>query len=329
MLTGSRARLLAGLAISAGCLILAFRSVPLEELGQALTQGNYWWLTLAVTAQFIGLLARARRWQVLLAERAGFWELFWAQVVGFLGNNILPLRAGEAARVMLVRQRTGLPIVQVATSVIVERALDVLSVLLLLLSLFPLVKVPSGIATAAVVLAGGLALAVVVLIVLSAWGNALEAAVAAVLVNRSPRLRTLVTGRVAELQSGLAPLRLPRAAGEAAVWSAAAWAASIGTAWAVIQALVPGDGWVEAAFMIAVVAIGISAPSSPGFIGVFQFVGQQALVLPFPERYSPASALSVALLTHLVYYVITNVLGMVGLSRAGISLANLRGATPP
>ena len=37
-----------------------------------------------------------------------------------------------------------------------------------------------------------------------------------------------------------------------------------------------------------------TVPSSPGFIGVFQLVGQQALVAPFPERYTPSAALSIA-----------------------------------
>jgi uncharacterized membrane protein YbhN (UPF0104 family) len=68
----------------------------------------------------------------------------------------------------------------------------------------------------------------------------------------------------------------------------------------------------------------VSLPSSPGFIGVFQFVGQQALVTPFPDRFTPAAALTVALLYHAVYYVTTTALGAVGLARLGLSLRSVR-----
>ena len=70
----------------------------------------------------------------------------------------------------------------------------------------------------------------------------------------------------------------------------------------------------------AIIAIGISVPSSPGFVGIFQFIGQQALVAPFPERYSLGSALSIALLAHAVYYVLTSGAGLLALLRLGLSL---------
>jgi hypothetical protein len=52
-------------------------------------------------------------------------------------------------------------------------------------------------------------------------------------------------------------------------------------------------------------------------------VGQQALVVPFPSKYTPASALAVALLSHLVFYLVTSGMGALGLWRLGTSLARL------
>ena len=57
---------------------------------------------------------------------------------------------------------------------------------------------------------------------------------------------------------------------------------------------------------------------------MFQFVGQQALVLPFGAKYDPATALAVTLVTHLLmYYLITTSLGVIGLWRLGESFAGL------
>ena len=75
---------------------------------------------------------------------------------------------------------------------------------------------------------------------------------------------------------------------------------------------------------MATISIGLSIPSSPGFVGVFQFIGQQALVAPFPERYTATSALSVALLAHMLYYVVSSGLGLLGLLRLGVPLGALR-----
>ena len=54
-------------------------------------------------------------------------------------------------------------------------------------------------------------------------------------------------------------------------------------------------------------------------------MGQQALVTPFPYRYTAASALLIALLNHAVYYVTSSALGVLGLARLGLSLRAARG----
>jgi uncharacterized membrane protein YbhN (UPF0104 family) len=64
-------------------------------------------------------------------------------------------------------------------------------------------------------------------------------------------------------------------------------------------------------------------PSSPGFVGVFQLVGQQALVLPFGSKYDLATALAITLTAHLTYYLLTTLLGLVGLLYVGESVLGL------
>lgn len=320
-------RILLGVAISALCLVLAFRSVPLDELGQALGHANYWWLGPAALAQIVAVLARARRWQVLLLGRARYAELFWAQAIGFLGTNIFPLRAGEAARVVVAAQRARLPIAQVGATALLERILDVLTILLLLIGLLGSVRVPPAAQTAALVVGGALVVAVLGLLGLLLLGQRSETIVEAV-VRRVPivgdRLRSMVIARWRELVEGLEVVRQPGRMGSAVAWSLATWAASIGTCWAVIEAIAPGATFVEPAFAIAAISLGLTVPSSPGFVGVFQFIGQQALVTPFPGRYTPSSALTIALLTHMVYYILTTALGVVGLARLGLSLGSIR-----
>jgi uncharacterized membrane protein YbhN (UPF0104 family) len=81
--------------------------------------------------------------------------------------------------------------------------------------------------------------------------------------------------------------------------------------------------WIEAGFMVVSLSLALTVPSSPGFIGVFQYVGQQALVVPFGSKFDAGTALAATLTAHLVYYLITTALGIVGLWRFGGSLSGL------
>ena len=107
-------------------------------------------------------------------------------------------------------------------------------------------------------------------------------------------------------------------------WSLALWAAGIGTFWVSIEAVVPGGSLLEASFALTAVAFGVALPSSPGFIGVFQFIGQQALAAPFPDRYTDANALVIAILNHAAFYIPNSLLGFIGLARLGLSLRSVR-----
>ena len=93
-----------------------------------------------------------------------------------------------------------------------------------------------------------------------------------------------------------------------------------------MRAFVPNPTVLEAIFIVSVLALSFTVPSSPGYIGVFQFVGQQALVIPFGSKYSPVSALAIALTVHAIFYITTSLLGIIGISRFGISVTGLRAA---
>jgi glycosyltransferase 2 family protein len=315
---------LLGVAISLLCFWLAFRGVPLGELVSAFAGANYWWILPATAAQLLGSLARARRWQVLLLNQVSFADAFWALMIGLLGNNVLPLRAGEAARVVVVSQRTGLPLAQVAGSVVLERALDVATILGLLLLLLPLMQVPPAAMAAAIALGAGLALAAVLVLILLAAPERCESVLRTVSRRLPDRVGQLILRQWQELSAGFATLRDRRTVGRIVWWSVLSWAGTVGMCWAIIEAVAPGASAIEPTFTTVAISLGIALPSSPGYIGVFQLVAQQALLLPFPSRYTASSALSVAILVHALYYVFTTSLGAVGLARLGLSLARVR-----
>jgi glycosyltransferase 2 family protein len=317
-------RVLLGVAITTVCLVLALRNVPVDELRGTLERVNYWWLLPAAAAQLASLGAKAGRWRVLLLERAGAAEVFWAQAIGLLGTNLFPLRAGEAARVLTISRRARIPLASVAASVLVEAVLDVVIVLALLASLLTFAPLPPAVTAAGLALGAVLVPVLAVGVLLMARADRALAILSIVLSPLPRPLRASLYGIAQDASAALHGLRGGRAVGRVLGWSALMWASAVAGAWAVIEAVAPGASPLEPLFAVAAISLGIAVPSSPGGVGVFELVGQQALLLPFPERYTPSSALVVALLAHSLYYALTSALGAVGLARLGLSLANVR-----
>jgi len=312
-----------GIVISGLCLWLALKDVPLGTLKGVLATARYAWLVPAVAVQLLAVLARALRWQEILSRRGILRETFWGHCVGFLFTNLLPFRAGDPARAAVVADKTGIPFLQVGGSVVVERVIDVATVLLALVLLLPWMQVPPLVRQA------GILFGVVVIVALGGlwmmvrFREPAMARVRAILgrARRLPAERLL--GWSDQLLDGFAPLTRPLVALRVLVWSVLSWTLSIAIYWCVLHAFQPDASWVEAGFMVVSLSLAITVPSSPGFIGVFQYVGQQALVLPFGAKYDAGTALAATLTAHLVYYLITTALGIVGLWRFGESLSGL------
>lgn len=325
---GTSARIALGLVISGICLWLAVAQVPISELGGVFSEVNYYWLIPSIVLTLVSLWSRGWRWRVLLANRGPVGEYVWAQAIGCLLTNVFPLRAGEAGRVVVVNRRLAIPLVQVGASVILERAVDLAVVLSLFSSVLLVMDVPSAIAVGAQLAAVGLVVAWLGLLVLLVFGRRLTWLVRLVLSRFPERLNALGISVWDDLLVALEPLRSLRVVLQVAAWSAVTWAAAVFSFWACIEAVVPGANLVESTFALTAIALGVAVPSSPGFFGVFQYVGKLALAVPFPDRYTEATAVTIAVLNHATYYVSTTGAGLVALARLGMSLRAVRVTAP-
>lgn len=306
--------------VTALSLFLALRSVPVGDLLHELTDIRPEWLAATLLAQGISLLARAARSHALLHGLGRYSDIFWPQAVGLLLTNIVPFRAGEAARALLVSRRLGLPIGHVGASIVVENVLDVVMVMLLLVACIPLMPVPPVVAAAGLALGGAVGV-VVVGLVLVVWLNERAERLAGAFAHLLPsRFRGFVRAQWSGSLAGLGALGSIGVAARALGYTLVIWLCAVASFWAVIEAVVPGARILEPAFAVTGITLGAAIPSTPGSLGVFELAGQAALVTPFPDRYTPASALSVAILAHALFYVLTLVLGAVALARLGVSL---------
>ena len=319
----NRINVFVGLIITVFCVWLAFYKVPFTDLTHVISGGYYYWLIPAVTAQLLAILARSQRWAVLLGRQHILETSIWSQGIGYLFTNLLPFRLGEVARVLVMSERIKMPFVQVAGTAIVERLLDVGTMILALVLILPWMQVPGEIVKSGEIFGMLVLLGILVIILLARFKEASFVLVDRVCVVFSFLPKTMILARWAELNEGLTPLLHGFIAFKVIALSILSWLFSGAVFFCAIQMFQPTGFFLEAVFMMVSLSFAVIVPSSPGFIGIFQFIGQQALVIPFGLKYSVSSALAIALIAHLVYYILSTLLGIIGVWRIGQSFTNL------
>lgn len=318
---GNMRGLFLGLLISALSLALVLYFVDLAALREALRLADYRYLVPAAAAFLVSLVARGLAWRTLLLEGASLQKTFFTVNEGYLLNNVLPFRLGEVGRAFLLsRTVPGLAFWQVASTILIERAFDVAITVGMLLVTLPFVlgapwARPVAYGMGAIVLLG-----LVALHLLARYRERVQALYRRAAA-RWPAIDRLDEERVEAFFTGLEALVDPLRFLRALAWMLVVWALTLLQYYLVLLAFVPSARLLWSAFSLGVTAMGVAVPSSPGYLGVFE----AALVgaLSVFEGVTASAALAYAVVVHLMYLLITAVLGMWGLVRDGLTLGQV------
>lgn len=120
--------LLLGACVSAVALYFAFKNIPFYELIDYLTTIDYIWVLPAVAVALLTFVIRAFRWQIILGGHAagiGFRQAFHPLMIGFMINCILPGRAGEVVRPIVLSKKDKVPFTTGLATVAAERVFDI------------------------------------------------------------------------------------------------------------------------------------------------------------------------------------------------------------
>ena len=126
---------LLGAAASVVFMALALRRLDAHALYESLRgMQAFPWIPLGVASYLVGHVVRGFRCRLLVAREASL-PLYTAAnvvVVGYAANNVFPARLGELIRAGMLTERTGIPVAQSLTITLIERVLDGLAILTLL-----------------------------------------------------------------------------------------------------------------------------------------------------------------------------------------------------
>jgi len=273
-------------------------------------------LLLGMTSNILSILVRVWRWRLFLApaKKDSSWKVLTvATFGGYFISTVLPGRLGEVIRPLYAAAREGIPRVTCLTTAVVERFLDMLTLLVLFgiylwlyrpetaaYSLDMLVRIASiGI--------GGLILLFIVLLVLATSATRF----------RMPRF---LQRHYESFRTGLQALKGFGTLGGLVGLSLLIWLLVAVNTWCVLLAFDLRLPWVVPFMLMAVSAVGFLIPT-PGGIGGVHKAFQVGLVVFHGVNYDLATAISI--IGHLLSMGPIALIGFAGFVLSGVPVRDM------
>jgi uncharacterized protein (TIRG00374 family) len=321
----NRLKIALAVLISVALIGYLLWSVDLRALGAQLSRTQWGWVALGAACGVLGLYARAIRWRYLFPPATHPPALVPGIMIGYMANNVLPLRAGELVRVYVVTRRWRGGFWTALATLVVERVLDSLAIVLILGVLVLLVPVPAVYRYGALLV---LAIDVAAVSALTLFAVFPEAGrrIVVRLTRRWPAAERRVVHLYETFVRGLEGVRTAAHALPLAAWTAVVWILPALAAWTTLRAVGLDLPWLAGWMVLAFVGLAISVPSAPGYLGTFH-AAAAAAVQPF--GIDPSAGVAFAIVMHASQYVIVTLVGWAYLVREGITLAEATHAQAP
>ncbi len=319
-----------GLAISLGCLAYLLREVDLARLWELLLQVHplYYLMIVAVYAWIFFL--RSQRWRILLSpvKPCKVGDLYSANLIGFMANNLLPARLGELVRAFAADRLSQVPASSALATLIIERILDGMTLLVILFValIFADPAAQAGAFNVAYLRGAGLVLLAAYLGVLALmaalwrWPGATTGWLSGLAGRINQRLGVAVERILAHFTEGLALLGQARHLPLLLAQSAAMWTLTLLSFYLFLPAVGLPLNPLMAAMALAGASLAAAVPSGPGYIGTTQLAMMWAMMM---VGASDDRAAAFAMIFWAACYFPITIAGLVEMMRRGLSLGSL------
>lgn len=320
--------MLVGIAISAALLYASLRGIRFSQVLEHIRGARLAPMLLGVALATSTFFLRIFRWQLLLrgddGRRLEPVPLWHAIAMGFMANNILPLRMGEVVRTFAASKLTNTRFPSVLASIAVERLFDAIVVVALLAGGLFTAQLPrselSG-RVANIVMFGGIAAVLGLLVAGLVVAFPLLAERLVRLVVPSERMAAKLVAVIEAVRHGFSVLRSPGRIAGVVLWSLVIWTVSALSFWIMLSAFGIRAELPVALLMQGLIMFGIALPSSPGYVGVFEAPIILLLGLYLVDKNLAAAY---ALTYHVTTFIPITLLGAWSVFRTNLGLGALR-----
>lgn len=311
-------------AIGVACFALAVWGIDWQGVWEQLREVSPAWVVAALVCSVVNILLKAVRWRVILRPEGGlpYLPVTRAMVIGQFLNSVLPLRAGEVARVYFARTldsvNTGLSVGSIA----LEKLIDSAALVVLALVVLARVPLPEEVRVSGIWTSGIFTLLLVALVAAVVIAPLRQRLVAVGLglfrwfesLGLPSSARVFVQRQTTGALESLAVYRSRRATVWLVVTTVLVWFTAALTNWLVIRALGLDLGWAAALAILVVLMVGATVPGLPGRFGSFQLF---TLLATIPFGVSQEQGLALGVVLHLVVFVPIWVMGAIAFLTAG------------
>ncbi len=307
-----------GILISILFLDLALRNIDFRIVLNSFKSIDLKYLALCIVFQFASLSCRAYLWKNILSyeKDARYSHLFEALLIGYMGNNILPFRMGEAMRAYTIGKKEEMSRTLAFASVILERLIDLFVLLSFFLTLVFFIDLERWVVLSGMVVFVFLLIVILIFYALAYDFLRIPSKLYYNIIRYIPESLIGTMERIAgSFLKGIKLIKNFRQALWLVFLSLLTWVLWTAILYFGLKAF-HLDLPITASLLLAVVVnIGVMVPSSPGFIGVFQYLCVISLAFfNIPKEI----AFSFSFLVHTVQYLPTTALGWFYLTRMQI-----------
>ncbi len=305
-------KVLLGLAISLLFLYLAFRNVDFASMLEALQGVNYWWLLPGIGFMFISLAIRAYRWGYFIRplREVPFRKLYSAMMIGYMANNVFPLRLGEVMRAYVIGRSANISKTSSFATILVERIIDVISLVVILGITIFFGEFPDYIQKAGWLIFT-FAVSMVLFIILLMEKT--RATLRSVWILSSPfptRIKKSINRLLRKFLAGFEVFRQTSQYFTIIMQSISLWLLYAGIIYVTFIAfdIEPAHSslFVASLVLLVMISIGIMIPSSPGFVGTYHLLCKEGLAL---FGVGANEAISFAIVLHILNYIPMTLVG--------------------
>ena len=345
-----KARIWIGIIISIVALAIAFREIDLSQVWAAITGVNGWLLAASLLPLLLFVLLRAYRWRILFHPKQGLRirNLLAVINIGYLLSNIFPARLGDVARAYLIGETEDVSRTAAFSTIVAERVLDALFAVIGFFIVLPFAPIPHWMIRSGLIVGAAALVAIVLFVVLARrrewtlrlldrilqavhwpdaeamarfWGRLAARTHVRFLAGLPWADRPRLAGMAGSLIDGLSGITTLRLGPPLLFWSAIIWADIAVYYWLVLLAFDSAQPFVAGLAVSSVTALGMTVPSSPGYIGVFEFLTRETMGLFGME---PEMALSYALVAHAIVYVVFTLLGVASMLQQNLTYSEIQ-----
>ena len=299
--------------LAAILLFFALKGIEWTQFLNTIRTGQYGILFLIIPIASFNYFIRAFRWKILLraSKNISTLPVFWANMVGYLGNAFLPARTGEFLRSAFLGQKSQLGMSFVLATALVERIIDAIALILIgSISLLWQNDLSSNLSMAIRTMAGiailGFAFIVVAPFqekrILQFWSKL------PIPENTSQK----ISDQISRFLLGMKSLHNFRRISEFLVLTGIIWLVDGYNATISARVIFKSLNLGQALILLSALGLSSAIPSTPGYLGVYQFV---AVTILKPFDFSRSDAISYILIVQIVNYIVVSFWGLIGLWR--------------